>query len=208
MRQKVAETPAESATPRRRGHPVYTANPSIVGNFPVTTRTKVQKGGRQALMVTPDTGEVLGSGTFGFITDEVVDNERFVKIYLDGVKQHGQLSKAGLLIFECVYTQISGPQGKDRDEVKLNHAIAQAWKPDISRATYYRGIGELLDRGFLFRSMAADVYYVNVRFMFNGDRLAVVRAYRRRKGTDDPHGLDRPSSKAPAAKATLHDEGT
>jgi hypothetical protein len=131
-------------------------------------------------MIVPDTGEVLGAGAFGFITEEEVDNERFVKIYLDGIKQHGQLTKAGLLVFEFVYTQISGLQGKDRDTVVLNHYIAQKWKPSLSRATYYRGMNELLDRGFLFRSEAADLYFINVRFMFNGDRLTVVRSYRRK----------------------------
>jgi hypothetical protein len=188
MRRPNAENADETATtPTRRGYPIYDENPSVAGRFSVAMRSKPQKNGRQALMIAPDTGEVLGEGVFGFITDEVVDNERFVKIYLDGIKQHGQLTKAGLLIFEFVYTQISGMQGKDRDTVMLNHYIAQKWKPSLSRATYYRGMNELLDRGFLFRSPAADVYFINVRFMFNGDRMTVVRTYRRKGSAGQLH---------------------
>jgi hypothetical protein len=188
MRLKPQENADETAThPTRRGYPIYDENPSVVGRFPVTMRSRSLKNGRQAVMIAPDTGEVLGEGAFGFITEEVVDNERFVKIYLDGIKQHGQLTKAGLLIFEFVYTQISGMQGKDRDTVMLNHYIAQKWKPSLSRATYYRGMNELLDRDFLFRSPAADVYFINVRFMFNGDRMTVVRTYRRKGSADQLH---------------------
>lgn len=188
MRQPDAENPDESEKPTRRGYPIYDENPSIAGRFSVSMRSKSLKNGQQAVMIAPDTGEVLGEGTFGFITEEEVDNERFVKIYLDGVKQHGQLTKAGALIFEFVFTQISGMTGKDRDTVMLNHYIAQKWKPNLSRASYYRGMNELLDRGFLFRSPAADVYFINVRFMFNGDRLTVVRSYRR-KGSNDQMSL-------------------
>jgi hypothetical protein len=35
----------------------------------------------------------------------------------------------------------------------------------------------LLDREFLLRSTADGVFFVNIRYMFNGDRLAFVKAY-------------------------------
>jgi hypothetical protein len=38
----------------------------------------------------------------------------------------------------------------------------------------------VLEKGFLYRSLAADMYFVNVRFMFNGDRMALVHSYRRK----------------------------
>jgi hypothetical protein len=44
-------------------------------------------------------------------------------------------------------------------------------------------MNELLEKAFLFRSIAADVYFVNVNFMFNGDRMVVVKAYRRSGST-------------------------
>jgi hypothetical protein len=41
-------------------------------------------------------------------------------------------------------------------------------------------MSELLEKGFLFRSMAADMYFVNVRFMFNGNRMVLVESYQRK----------------------------
>lgn len=36
---------------------------------------------------------------------------------------------------------------------------------------------ELLEKEFLFRSPSDGEFFVNIRFMFNGDRLAFVRSY-------------------------------
>jgi len=131
-------------------------------------------------MVAPGTGEVVASGAFAFVEEKEVDAQEFVKVYLDGIRQYGQLSKAGALLFEFVYREMSGRNGKDKDTVTLNYPLAQIWKPELARATFFRGMKELLEKGFLFRSMGADNYFVNVRFMFNGDRMVVVKSYRRK----------------------------
>jgi hypothetical protein len=180
MGRKTQKSEKVLELPKRRGFPIYDENPSIVGRFPVAMRSTSKANGKQAMMIAPDTGEVLAEGTFGFITEEEVDSEQFVKIYFAGVKQHGQLTKAGLTVFEFVFNQMSGAAGKDRDTVMLNHYIATKHLPDLSRSTFYRGLNELLEKEFLFRSPAADLYFINVRFMFNGDRMVVMKAYRRK----------------------------
>ena len=180
MKKNSDESTGEVTQPTRRGFPVYDHNPSIVGPLPTRITPKRTNTMGQAYMVAPGTGEVVAKGSFGFVEVQEVDSEKFVKVYLDGIKQYGQLAKAGATMFEIVYRQISGLEGRDRDKVTLNHYLAQKWKPDLPRSTYYRGMNELLEKEFLYRSPAADVYFVNVRFMFNGDRLVVVKAYRRK----------------------------
>jgi hypothetical protein len=168
----------------RRGKAIYETNPSVVGKrFP--TRVIASKPTRDgsAYMIAADTGEVLREGSFGFVEEKEVDSATFVKVYLAGIKQYGQLSKSGATIFEIVYQEISGLSGKDKDTVVLNLYIAQKHHPDLTRRTYERGMNELLEKAFLFRSIAADVYFVNVNFMFNGDRMVVVKAYRRSGST-------------------------
>jgi hypothetical protein len=190
----------ENIGPTRRGKTIYETNPSVVGGR-FSTRVISGKPTRtgSAYMVAADTGEVLGRGAFGFVEEKEIDSESFVKVYLDGIKQYGHLTKAGALLFEFVYREISGMSGKDKDTVSLNYYLAQKWKPGLHRRTYERGMTELLDKGFLFRSVAADVYFVNVRFMFNGDRMVVVKAYRRAGSTlqtelplYDPRELPKP----------------
>ena len=51
----------------------------------------------------------------------------------------------------------------------------------INERAYRRGIKELLDREFLFKSLMDGVFFVNIRYMFNGNRLAFVKGYQRKK---------------------------
>lgn len=163
----------------RYGKILYDKNPSITGEFKCGVKYNRYNKMESAMMVAPGTGEILSNGAFAFIEEKEVDNERFVKLYLDGVAQFGELTKAGSTLFGFIYNEMSGLSGKDKDTVILNYILAQRWKEGLSKRTYERGLSELLEKEFLFRSLATDMYYVNVRFIFNGNRLALVKSYRR-----------------------------
>lgn len=163
----------------RYGKVIYEKNPSITGEFPTRIKPKQTNKLGDVYMVAPGSGEVVAQGAFAFVEEREVDSEEFGKIYLDGVKKFGELSKSGALLFEFIYREISGIKGKDKDIVALNYIRALRWKPDISKRTYDRGLGELLDKGFLFRSIDADVYFINVRFLFNGNRMVLIQSYRK-----------------------------
>ena len=109
----------------------------------------------------------------GFWWEEEVDTTRFVKLFLDGIKQAAGLSKTGIQVFELVYHEMRANPGSD--EIKLNQYVAK--DHGISDRTYQRGVRELLEKEFLYRSPSDGVFFVNIRFMFNGDRLAFVKSY-------------------------------
>lgn len=166
----------------RRGFPVFLENPSLVNtNLPVRIKSMQSEKLDNAYMVSSGTGEIVTKGAFAFVEEKEVDTEQFVKVYLDGIRKYGQLSKAGVLLFEFVYLQMSGLKAKDKDTITLNYLLAIMWKPDLARATFFRGMKELLEKEFLYRSLAADNYFVNVRFMFNGDRVVLVQSYKNKK---------------------------
>ena len=58
----------------------------------------------------------------------------------------------------------------------LGRKIGEA-QLELSERTYQRGVRELLEKEFLFRSPSEGVFFVNIRYMFNGDRLAFVKTY-------------------------------
>jgi hypothetical protein len=165
----------------KRGVPVYTANPSIPGNEEISRSRRAQIGNdRKGIIINDGTGEILGNGAAVIYEWEEVDKERFVKLFLAGVKQASGLSKAGLAIFEVVYNLIRENPNSDKVELNFYHASEQI--EGINERTYRRGLRELLDKGFLFRSPSEGVFFVNIRYMFNGDRLAFVKAYHLRGG--------------------------
>src|SRR5580692_13032553 len=159
----------------KRGFPVYRTNPSVPPKNELPTRSKRfhVPGGKASMIVDNTTGEIKGIGGMGFWWEEEVDSSRFVKLFLDGIKQAAGLSKTGIQVFELVYHEMRANPGSD--EIKLNQYVAK--DHGISDRTYQRGVRELLEKQFLYRSPSDGVFFVNIRFMFNGDRLAFVKTY-------------------------------
>lgn len=155
----------------RRGMPVYISNPSVPSETEINRPRRRQLGDEhKGLVIDDGSGEVLGrGGAFAYEWEEV-DKERFVKLFLDGVKQAASLSKSGLIMFEMVYNAMRDRPRSDKIEL----SFLTAGKP---KATYYNGMRELLEKGFLYNSPYDGTFFVNIRYMFNGDRLAFVKGY-------------------------------
>jgi hypothetical protein len=159
----------DQSQPARYGHKVYRSNPSVVE--PETrTRRKQLGNAQQGVLIDEDTNDIIGRGAAVMYKFEEVDQERFVKLFLAGLKQAIGMSKAGLAVFELVYYQLQDK--KDRDTVLLAPV-----ESGMSASTFHRGVRELIDREFLYRSPYPGSFWVNIRYLFNGDRLAFVQAY-------------------------------
>jgi hypothetical protein len=173
--ERQQETLQANQISTKRGFPVYRVNPSVpaAGGIPTRAKRFQVPGGKGAVIVDNSSGEIKGLGGMGFWWEEEVDTTRFVKLFLDGIKQAAGLSKTGMQVFELVYQEMRANPGSD--EIKLNQYVAK--DHGISDRTYQRGVRELLEKEFLYRSPSDGVFFVNIRFMFNGDRLAFVRSY-------------------------------
>lgn len=160
----------------KRGVTVYMTNPSIPAAGQITKPRRMRIGTEQkGLIINESSGEILGQGCAVLYEWEEVDKERFVKLFLSGLKQASGLSKSGLALFEVIYHQVR--EHPNSDKVELNFYMASQVFEGLNERTYRRGVRELLDREFLFRSPTEGVFFVNIRYMFNGDRLAFVNAY-------------------------------
>jgi hypothetical protein len=179
--RQIEDEVQENQVSTRRGFPVYRTNPSVPPAYSLPTRSKRFNvpGGKGSVIVDNSTGELKGIGGVGFWFEEEVDTTRFVKLFLDGIQQTAGLSKAGIQVFTLVYHEMRANHG--RDEIKLNQYVAK--DHGISDRTYQRGVRELLEKEFLYRSPSDGVFFVNIRFMFNGDRLAFVKSYHLKDAT-------------------------
>lgn len=156
----------------KRGIHVYRSNPSLPSETEIKKSRRSQIGDeKNGMIVDTGTGEILGGGGAISYKWEEVDKERFVKLYLDGLKQAVGLSKAGIAVFELVYNQVR--ENPSNDQVQL-----AATTSPFEERTFQRGLRELLEKEFIFRSPYDGTFFVNIRFMFNGDRLAFVKAYK------------------------------
>lgn len=160
------------AVSEKRGVPIYQSNPSVPTENEIKRSKRTQIGSdRKGIVVDSGSGEILGHGGAMVYEWEEVDKERFVKLYLAGLKQAAGLTKAGLMVFELVYAKVRENPGKD--VVPLDPMSS-----GLEERTYQRGLRELLEKEFVFRSTNPGLFFVNIRFMFNGDRLAFVKGYK------------------------------
>ena len=177
----------------KRGVPIYQTNPSIPSESEIKRSKRAQIGTEaKGLVVDSGTGEIFGHGGAIAYEWEEVDKERFVKLYLAGLKQAAGLTKAGLAVFELVYSQVREHPGKDT--VPLDPLSS-----GLEERTYQRGLRELFAKEFLFRSTNPGLFFVNIRFMFNGDRLAFVKGYTLKKEQPTLPGLELKQSTAQPA---------
>ena len=48
----------------------------------------------------------------------------------------------------------------------------------MSSGTFYRGMNECIQKGIIAESYIPSTYFVNINYIFNGERLAIVNEYR------------------------------
>lgn len=159
----------------RRGLTIYKENPFLkVDTVKSKTRRVVNKRG-DMMMINGDTGEIV-SPIAGFWQAQEVDSSQFIKLYINGVKALTELTPAGTKVFELLYHEMQKNIGKD--QVFLLYSSVKE-ESDISKTTFTRGLRELIDKGFVAPSPVVGWLWLNPDYVFNGDRLAFVKEYRR-----------------------------
>lgn len=170
----------ETAKKSRRGLTRHRENP-FVEIASTTTKTRARKitntSGDRLMVVSEQSGEIVAPA--GFWHTEEVDKTQFVKLYVNGVKAFKELTAAGTKVFELMYFELQKNIGKDL--IHLSFAGIDQTVSPIGQATFYRGMRELVDKGFLAEAMTTNAYFVNPDYVWNGDRLAFVKEYRLKK---------------------------
>lgn len=169
---------AKDTSLSRRGLTKYETNPFMLTTASNTVegtkrRSLRSKDGSQ-LMVTNQTGDVIAPA--GFWHTQEVDKTQFVKLYVNGVKAFAGLTGAGAQVFGLVYAALQKAPGKDLIHLYFPD-IDQNITP-ISKATFMRGMKEILLKKFLAETLVSGRYFVNPDYIFNGDRLAIVKEFR------------------------------
>jgi len=128
------------------------------------------------MLVNSNDGEIT-TRIAGFWEAEEVDATKFVKLFVKGVKALKELTGAGTKVFEVLYIRVQENIGKD--QVFMSFAAVDQVLTPMSAPTYDRGMRELMEKGFIAATPVQGWYWLNPSFVWNGDRLAFVKEYRR-----------------------------
>jgi hypothetical protein len=164
----------------RRGLEQYTENP-FLKNALITTKTKTKRmlNKKGDMMITSrDSGEII-TPIAGFWHAEQVDNTKFVKLYINGVKAFKDLTSAGTKVFEILYLAIQ--KGIGKDVIWLSFTEIDQIVTPMAKATFMRGMRELIEKGFIAESITQNKYFINPDYIWNGDRLTFVKEYYKSK---------------------------
>jgi hypothetical protein len=154
---------------------VYSSNPFMV-EVDTKIRRVVNRTGDMVL-IARDGGDVKAE-TAGFWEAHEVDATQFIKLFVSGVKMLKELTSAGTRVFEVLYLRIQSEMGKDL--VNLGFWMVDQNITPMSERTYARGMSELIEKGFIAATPTQGLYWLNPSYVWNGDRLAFVKEYRRR----------------------------
>lgn len=166
---------------------VYSENPSI-GQAIVNTKkgVKLHFGNADChFTVLQQESEEVQSAAIDFVAKTFVDKDQFIKIYIHSFPVLAELKNSTKVLFQYVLMSIH--KGIKQDSVYLSYedyvdCVEQyPLMSKISKATYFRCINELLDKKILFKSTKSNIYFINIAYIFNGDRLTFIRQYQLKK---------------------------
>jgi hypothetical protein len=122
------------------------------------------------------TGEVLGEAAYK--QTRVVDKSKFLMVYQSMQNFMWQLSQRAQKVLRVIYHEVS-ERAIGKDEIYLNWEVAEEifaiYEIKISRATYFRGLGELIDKMVIAEATRQNIYYINPTLIFNGNRATFIQ---------------------------------
>lgn len=120
---------------------------------------------------------------------EEVDNAQFVKIFAAGARAMFDLSMSATRVFQVVVAMYE----KEPMRGGFSECVYLSWVgggpggtpvPGMSESVWNRGMRELVDRRFLSARLPG-IFWVNPALLCKGDRVLLVKEYRRKKQSAD-----------------------
>jgi len=157
-----------------REMPKYDANP-FMGGVVVKTRSKRLTVARGGQIIDNRTGEIEGVTEIAQVIN--VEKEEFIKIFTKDISIWFDLNRTAFRVFGALL-MIYQKDGIRADLVYFHHDDERINEFKIRKASWFVGLEELLNKGFLARHIRTNWYYINPSMFFNGDRARFVKEYR------------------------------
>jgi hypothetical protein len=157
----------------------YEKNPFIEAVV-VKTRSKKLTVARGGMIVDQSTGEIEGLTEVAQVIE--VDEGQFVKLFTKDLAIWFDLNKAGYRVFGALITVVQ-QESIGRDIVYFDHDSEVVKGFGMSKQTFYRGLEELLTKGFIARHKSVGWYFINPSMFFNGNRARFIKEYRVKETT-------------------------
>ena len=152
----------------------YSVNP-FIDQLVVKTRGRKVTVARGSALVDLSTGEVEGMTEIAQIVN--VDEGQFVKLFTKDLAIWFDLGRTAMRVFGALLTAVQ-KEAIGRDLIWFEFGGEHTKDFGMSKQTFYRGLEELIEKGFIARHRSAGWYFINPALFFNGNRARFVKEYR------------------------------
>lgn len=117
---------------------------------------------------------------------ELVDSDKFVKLYIANLDAFFDLKPGTIRIMTAVLSEVADARNAHGDTIYLNYNrvkeyfSAKGTKPP-ARPTFFSAMAEMVEKGFIAPSVDTNLWFINPTIFFNGDRIRFVNEYVRVK---------------------------
>lgn len=158
----------------------------LIASTDVKVRQRHVRTGLRSDLVDTGTGEITHAAMIHTI--EELDDAHFVKIFAAGVIASYELNRTAQRVFQAILQEYEKTpmSGGFVDTLYLSWFGDGLCGQDIgmSQYTFKRGMNTLLENGFI-APRAPNQFWVNPSLFFKGDRVLLVKEYRRQASTAD-----------------------
>lgn len=168
-------------TVERNGKETWTSNPFWEAHE-IETRTKrTRLSAEQQVLVNIRTGQTENVAEISKVYE--VDSDVFVKVFTRYLNVFFDISKNAQRLFEVVLYEVG--KKPNEDLIYLHPISAERYHRQTrgggySQASFYRALDELIEKGIIARSAdGPNLYWINGRVFWNGDRVRFVTELRR-----------------------------
>ncbi|MCB4346813.1 hypothetical protein LA345_23275 [Burkholderia vietnamiensis] len=167
---------------------IYSENPSIEQAM-INTKKGVKpifsQNSQTSISIQEETEDDIKSICLDFVTKKIVDKDQFIKLYIHSFPVLSDLKNSTKILFQYILTSLSEEIGKDKIYLSYKDYQAKSLKnplyPKISQPTFSRCMNELMELEIIFKSELANIYFINIAYIFNGDRLRFITEYQIKK---------------------------
>lgn len=179
---------SKHVTPRKAGVVAYSKNPFWKPYDVKVGKKHITIAG--GIVADPETGESLKHA--GIHRVEMVDEDKFIKLFTQNVKAFFNLTPASQKVLQCVLVTLQNSPGADGIHLPwfTVQELAQEAKLPISRTSFHRALREMIEKGFIAESEHPNFFWINPHLFFNGDRMVFITEYRKQRKTEDKQQIE------------------
>lgn len=112
------------------------------------------------------------------------DKEKFVKLYTTHLRVFFELTANSNKLLQYIFHKVQ-TEAKDTDQIYINYTDADEFYTNhnlkISESAFFKGLKELVEKQFLAYSIKTNIFYINPKLFFNGDRVEFITTFEKDK---------------------------